>query len=187
MRLVGFAGAFGFVGLLWWFFFRKPAAVRLTDARHSGLAPPFEYFQCRGLLFGTIGGFGSLVAFFGLPQIRAYNRIGIFLSFFALFALALWLDAIARRYVVTRARGVGSACALAALTVSALLDQISPKALPDYNTVKLQFVSDAAFVRAIEQTVPSGALIFQLPFATFPENPPLAQPAGLRPAARLSA
>ena len=29
-------------------------------------------------------------------------------------------------------------------------------------------------MRAIERTVPRGALIFQLPFATFPESPPLA-------------
>jgi hypothetical protein len=170
---LGLAGAVGFVGLLWWFFFRKPAAVRLTGRGTAGLLHHLSIFSVAGVLLGTIGGFGSLVAFFGLPQIRAYNRIGIFLSFFALFALALWLDAIARRYAVTRTRAVGFACALAVLTVSALLDQISPKTLPDYNTAKLQFASDAAFVRAIEETLPRGALIFQLPFATFPESPPL--------------
>jgi phosphoglycerol transferase len=170
---LGFAGAAGFVGLLWWFFFRKPAAARLTERGTASLLHHLSIFNVAGVLFGTIGGFGSLVAFFGLPQIRAYNRISVFLSFFALFALALWLDAIARRYAVRRTRAVGFACVLAALTVSALLDQISPKTLPDYNTVKLQFASDAAFVRAIEQTVPRGALIFQLPFATFPESPPL--------------
>lgn len=171
---LGFAGAVGFVGLLWWFFFRKPAAVRLTERGTAGLLHHLSIFNVAGVLFGTIGGFGSLLAFFGLPQIRAYNRIGIFLSFFALFALALWLDAIARRFGVTRTRAVALGCALAAATVLALLDQISPRALPDYNTVKLQFASDDAFVRAIERTVPRGALIFQLPFATFPESPPLA-------------
>jgi phosphoglycerol transferase len=171
---LGIAGAVGFVGLLWWFFFRKPSAVRLTERGTSGLLHHLSIFNAAGILLGTIGGFGSLVAFFGVPQIRAYNRIGIFLSFFALFALALWLDAIARRCRVTRARAIGFACALALSTVLALLDQVSPRALPDYNTVKLQFESDAAFVRAIERTVPRGALIFQLPFVTFPESPPLA-------------
>lgn len=171
---LGVAGAIGFVALLWWFFVRKPAAVGLTERGTVSLLHHLSIFNAAGILFGTIGGFGSLVAFFGLPQIRAYNRIGIFLSFFALFALALWLDAVARRYAVTRARAIGFGCALAVATLLALLDQISPKALPDYNPVKLQFESDAAFVRAIERTVPRGALIFQLPFVTFPESPPLA-------------
>jgi phosphoglycerol transferase len=171
---LGIAGAVGFVGLLWWFFFGNPSAARLTERRTAGLLHHLSMFNAAGILFGTIGGFGSLVAFLGLPQIRAYNRIGIFLSFFALFALALWLDAIARRYSVTRARAIGFGCALALSTVLALLDQVSPRALPDYTTVKLQFESDAAFVRAIERTVPRGALIFQLPFVTFPESPPLA-------------
>jgi phosphoglycerol transferase len=171
---LGIAGAVGFVALLWWFFFRKPATVGSTERGTVGVLHDLSILNAAGILLGTIGGFGSLVAFFGLPQIRAYNRIGIFLSFFALFALALWLDALARRYVITRARAIGFACAMAVATSLALLDQISPTALPDYHTVKLQFESDAAFVRAIERTVPRGALIFQLPFVTFPESPPLA-------------
>jgi phosphoglycerol transferase len=170
---LGFAGAFGFVGLLWWFFFRKPAADGLGEAGTAGLLHYLSILNVAGLLFGTIGGLGSLVAFFGLPQIRAYNRIGVFLSFFALFALALWLDQVARRYATTRMRAIGLGCVLAATTVLGLYDQISPQALPDYNNVKLQFESDAAFVRAIERTVPRGALIFQLPFVTFPESAPL--------------
>jgi phosphoglycerol transferase len=171
---LGFAGAAGFLGLLWWFFFRKPAADGLGETGPAGLLHHLSILNIAGLLFGTIGGLGSLVAFFGVSHIRAYNRIGVFLSFFALFALALWLDQLARRFATTRMRAIGLGCVLAAATLAGLYDQISPKALPDYNVVRLQFESDAAFVRAIERSVPRGALIFQLPFVTFPESAPLA-------------
>lgn len=170
---IGAAGALGFLGLLWWCFFRKPAAGGLSERGAPGLLHHLSIFTVAGVLFGTIGGFGSLVAFFGLPQVRAYNRISVFLAFFALFALALWLDRTMRWYATTARRQIVAALALAALTVLALCDQISPKMLPDYSRVKAQFTSDAVFVREIEKRVPHGALIFQLPFMSFPENPPV--------------
>ena len=170
---LGLAGALGFVGLLWWFFFRKPAAEGLSERGAAGLLHHLSIFNLAGLLFGTIGGFGSLVAFFGLPQVRAYSRIGVFLSFFAFFALALGLDAMARRYAANRPRAIALGFVLAVVTVLALCDQISPKVLPDYKRIKAEFTSDAVFVREIEQNVPHGALILQLPFMTFPESSPV--------------
>jgi phosphoglycerol transferase len=169
---LGLAGALGFVGLLWWFFFRKPAAEGLSERGTVGLLHHLSIFNLAGLLLGTMGGFGSLVAFFGLPQVRAYNRVSVFLSFFAFFALALWLDNLTRRYAAKRARAVTAGFALAVVTVLALCDQISPRMLPDYRQIKAEFTSDAVFVREIEQNVPHGALILQLPFMTFPESAP---------------
>jgi hypothetical protein len=170
---LGFVGALGFVGLLWCSFFRKPAAEGVNEPRPTGLLHHLGIFNLAGVLLGTIGGLGSLVAFFGLPQVRAYNRIATFLSFFAFFALALWLDGVARRHAATRTRAIGWGCALAVVTVLALYDQISPKALPDYSTIKAQFASDATFVQEIESKVPHGALIFQLPLTAFHEDQPL--------------
>jgi phosphoglycerol transferase len=167
---LGFAGALGFVGLLWWFFFLKPAAEGANESPATGLLHHLGIFNLAGVLLGTMGGFGSLVAFFGLPQVRAYNRIVTFLSFFAFFALALWLDRVARRYAATRTRAIGWGCALAIVTVLALYDQISPKALPDYDAIRAQFASDATFVQEIESNVPHGAMIFQLPVMVFPEG-----------------
>ena len=172
---MGFAGALGFLGLLWWFFFRKPAAEGLSEGGATGLLHHLSMFNLAGVLLGTMGGFGSLIAFFGLPQVRAYNRIGAFLCFFALFALALWMDNLARRYAAARRRQIVFGFAVVTVTVLALGDQISPKTLPDYKQIKRQFTSDAAFVQDIEKKVPHGARIFQLPFMPFPESSPVSR------------
>jgi len=172
---LGVAGALGFLGLLWWFFFRKPAAEGVNERGTTGLLHHLSMFSLVGLLFGTIGGFGSLVAFFGLPQVRAYNRISVFLCFFALFALALWLDGMLRRHAASRGRQIAAGLALGTVTVLALYDQISPRTLPDYNRIRAQFTSDATFVREIEKMVPHGARIFQLPFTSFPEGSPVSR------------
>ncbi|MGH9768724.1 MAG: hypothetical protein ACREAB_14940, partial [Blastocatellia bacterium] len=94
---LGVIGSLGFLGLLWWLFFRKPEIQRLGADGVKGLYSHLSLLTGAALLLGTVGGFGSLVAFFGLPQIRAYNRISIFIAFFALLAVALWLDEFSRR------------------------------------------------------------------------------------------
>jgi phosphoglycerol transferase len=169
---LGCAGALGFLGLVWWFFVRKPSVEGWHEPGSQGLLHHLSIFNLAGLLLGTMGGFGSLVAFFGFPQVRGYNRISVFLSFFALFALALWLDDLLHRHASSWRRR-GMAClALAAATLLALADQVSPRMLPDYERVATQFASDEAFVREIEVRMPRGAQIFQLPFMPFPEGWP---------------
>jgi phosphoglycerol transferase len=172
---LGFAGALGFLGLVWWFFFRKPSAEGLSEPGTRGLLHHLSIFSLGGVLFGTIGGFGSLVAFFGLPQVRGYNRISVYLSFFALFALALWLDEFLRRHATSLRRQGAAYVVLAAVMLLALADQISPRMLPDYKGIEEQFLSDATFVRQIESRVPRGARIFQLPFMPFPESSQVAR------------
>ena len=172
---IGIAGAVGFLGLLWWFFFRKPSAEGLSEQGVRGLLHHLSIFSLAGLLFGTMGGFGSLVAFFGLPQVRAYNRISVFLSFFALLALAVWVDGLLRRQAASWRRQGAAYVVLAGATLLALGDQVSPRMLPDYKGIEAQFTSDATFVGEIEARVPRGARIFQLPFMPFPESPPVAR------------
>lgn len=170
---LGVVGALGFLGLLWWFFFRKPAVEQLSEGGTPGMLHHLSIFSLAGVLFGTMGGFGALVAFFGLPQVRAYNRISVFLSFFALLAVALWLDGMVRRHATSTARRIAAGLVLSTVSVLALCDQISPMALPDYNRIRAQFINDATFVEEIEARVPRGGLIFQLPFMSFHESVPV--------------
>ncbi len=108
---LGFAGRSALWASCGGFSFENRRRIAWAEPGTAGLLHHLSILNVAGLLFGTIGGLGSLVAFFGLPQIRAYNRIGVFLSFFALFALALWLDQVARRYAITRRRAIGLGCA----------------------------------------------------------------------------
>ena len=172
---IGVTGAAGFLGLVWWFFVRKPSADAPSEPGARGLLHDLSTLSFAGVLLGTIGGFGSLVAFFGLTQVRAYSRISVFLAFFALFAVALWVDEALRRHATSLPRQITAHAVLALAMVLALGDQISPRMLPDYRGIATQFDSDAAFVHAIEAKVPHAASIFQLPYMPFPESTPVSR------------
>ncbi len=168
---LGVIGALGFLGLLWRLFFHKPEIERLSAEGSTGLRNYLSLFTGAALLLGVIGGFGSLVAFFGLPQVRAYNRISIFIAFFALFAVALWLDEFVRRRPDSRKRQWFFHAALGLILILAMLDQISPRFRPDHQRLTDEYMSDEVFVKKIESELPTGAMIFQLPVMSFPENP----------------
>src|SRR4030095_5703137 len=123
------------------------------------------------VLLGTIGGLGSLVAFFGLPQVRAYNRVSIFIAFFSLFAVALGLDRFNQRYLQSNVKQALFGAVLGLIFAIGLLDQISPRFLPDYRRAEDEFMSDEVFVKKIESALGPGSMVFQLPVVSFPENP----------------
>ncbi len=172
---LGLVGACGFLGLLWWFFFCKPAVRAMNEPGARGVLHHLSVLNLSAVLLGTIGGFGSLVAFFGLPQIRAYTRLSIFIACFVFFALALWLDGLRERRVRTRQQQWMFGALLVGTLVIGLLDQISPMFIPDYVKFKKDFESDRAFVAQLETQMPAGAMIFQLPAVSFPENPKFAR------------
>jgi phosphoglycerol transferase len=174
---LGLIGSTGFLGLLWWFIVRRPSASTPTEGGDVGLLNRLSVLSIAGVLLATMGGFGSMISVLGFSQIRAYNRIGVFLSFLALFAVALWVDRLAKRFAASTLRTLAFRLSIAIATVLALFDQISPGALPDYQAIRTQFANDQAFVRDIEAQVPRGAMIFQLPFMPFPEA---AQPQVMR-------
>ncbi len=167
---LGVIGSLGFLGLLLWLLFGKPEIRRLRADGASGLYNHLSLFTGAALLLGTIGGFGSLVAFFGLPQIRAYTRLSIFIAFFALFAVALWLDEYSRRRLNSRRRALFHA-ALGLILILAMLDQVSPAFRPNHQRLTDEYMSDEVFVNKIESAMAPGTMIFQLPVMSFPENP----------------
>ena len=50
-----------------------------------------------------------------------------------------------------------------------VLDQTSPGFVPSYRVNASVWSSDARFVRAIEERLPSNAMVFQMPYQSFPE------------------
>jgi phosphoglycerol transferase len=122
-----------------------------------------------GILLGTIGGLGSVFAFVVSPQIRAYDRISIFLGFLALAGVVWLLDR-----ALARARGWRTWSAGVVGCVGVLLfglwDQTSPADVPDYAALRSCCATDAAFASAVEQALPPEAMVFQLPVCSFPEG-----------------
>ena len=164
-------GLIGTLGLLWLaiVFALRALGARLSwtsDPRqaHAALAAGFAF------LIATVGGLGLLFAYVVSPQLRAWNRISVFIAFFALLGVGFILDRIGARL---RDRRLGFAAVLGLVLVVGALDQTSPSMAPPYKTHDYEYFTTARFVAAIQRELPSGSAVFQLPYVPFPENPPV--------------
>jgi phosphoglycerol transferase len=160
---LGVAASIGFLLLLGRLFIRRNGTQpHLPD----GLAT----LNVASLMLACSGGAGALFSFFVTPKIRGYNRISVFIAFFALATLAYVLNRLDRRLQSFWARSlfqVGLALGL----VLGILDQCPATFVPPYDALKQTFASEADFVGKIEARIPAGSMIFQLPAVPFPEGP----------------
>jgi len=165
METLGAIGSIGFLSLI----FLLLKGRRLSQS----LSPRLALLNLGAVLLGTIGGFGALFAIFVSPSIRAYNRISIFIAFFALFQVALLLDWFQQRYLPQGWKRITFQGVLVVVLTLGILDQNTAYYVPQYAQASEEFKHDQAFIQSIEVSLPKGAMIFQLPYAPFPEHPPL--------------
>ena len=132
-----------------------------------------------GTLLATIGGFGAIFNLLITPDIRAYNRIIVFLAFFAFVILGLQLD-IARLKIsalLTRwnkrtwERPIVATLAFCILFVG-LFDQGKAAAplVARYASDELQANEEREMVQRIERTLPQIRRVYQLPETVFPPD-----------------
>ncbi len=169
---LGLIGTLGLLGLVIAFVVRalRGDRLRVTDPRYAYAA------LGAGLAFliGTVGGLGTIFAYVVSPQLRGWNRISVFIAFFALMGVGLMLDALGRRIGSgSPRRRWGFAASLAAVLAVGVLDQTGSSMAPPYKAEAAEYFSDAHFVYAIQHQLPAGAGVFQLPYVPFPENPPV--------------
>src|SRR5262249_23378402 len=153
----------------------RGAGVASHAIRALGAGPPsaelvdgLAVLNWGAVLLATIGGLGSLIALLGCSWIRAYNRISVYIAFLALFAVAVFLERFRNRLRGRPGAKALFAGLLGALLVLGVLDQTSRDCCPYYDVAKHDHINDADFVRAVEASVPPGAMVFQLPYAPFP-------------------
>ncbi len=160
---LGLAASFGFLYLLGRFLWRRRDKIeRTSDA--------LAFLNIVALLLGVGGGFGSFFNLYVTPMIRCYNRLSIFIAFFALAALFLLLQRLIDRYdrnVWTRLFRYGG---LLALLLLGVLDQSSPLFPAGYAQAKSEYYSDADFGRRMEAALAPGAMVYQMPYLPFPES-----------------
>lgn len=145
-----------------------PAAASLRRRRIS-LAGAVA-LACFAL--GTIGGISALIAFAITPEVRAWNRISLFIGFASLLAVALALTALGDRL---RARGRPPwvlGLIAAAVGVVGILDQTATHDEPAYAANAASWRNDEAFVEGMEARLPAGTAVLQLPYVPYPENGP---------------
>jgi phosphoglycerol transferase len=119
------------------------------------------------LLYAAVGGLGTVVAYTVLPEIRATNRISVFIGFLG----ALVLASVIQR-VVARRRSLVSVRPLAVPAIAALLVGIAVfDQVPAIEYVRKDDVlADRAFFRQVEVALPPGAAVLQLPYVGFTEG-----------------
>ena len=123
---LGIVGSCGFLLLLGWLLIRKPEVKRMNVAGTDGLLNHLSLLNAAGVLLGTIGGLGLIVAFLIWPQVRAYNRVSIFIAFFSFLAVALFLERIRQRYATTPQRQIIFYGAVVVALGFGIIDQRSP-------------------------------------------------------------
>jgi phosphoglycerol transferase len=162
--VVGLAGLAIGLGAL----FARRAAGRQWDVADLGV------MVVAGVLLGTIAGLGSIFAYLVSPQIRAYDRISVFLGFLGVTGSAAVLD----RVVAAAAGGwrwwAARVVCIAVLAVG-LCDQTSPSDIPDYPLYAAEHYKLDRFVTEIDSSLPPGGMVLQLPFVDFPEAAPVCQ------------
>ncbi|MGH3111163.1 MAG: hypothetical protein ACRDQT_09625, partial [Gaiellaceae bacterium] len=163
---LGLVASAGFVWLL--LVALAGAATAGQGWRASARYRPASAATLLAFLIGTVGGISALIAATVTPQFRAWNRISIFIAFFALLAVALALTDLGRRWHDGKRR-LAFAGVLTATLVVGVLDQTSPANVPPYDEIRREYASDARFVEAIEARLPAGADVLQLPYVPFPE------------------
>jgi phosphoglycerol transferase len=118
------------------------------------------------VLVSGIGGFGGLFALL-VPEIRVYSRISVYIAIFS----AIGLQAILQRLGSTpwlRERQTWFLLLCAGIVAGGLFD-LTPAKWRDGDEIARTFQSDAAFIRQIDAILPIGAMVFQLPYHSFPE------------------
>ena len=168
----GFAtlGAVGSVGLL------GLMAVMLLPGRRGWPFGPLAALTGFILLFSTTGGLGGVFNLLVLDQVRCYNRFSIYLAFLCLFALLWPLD----HFLLSRTtrRPWLRYAAFGGLVALGLSDQtpaawFRPRVIAGMRESAARFDADRRFFREIEEKLGPGGKVFCLPYAPFPEIPPV--------------
>lgn len=163
---LGILGSLGFLFLIFFIFIKRKLlwenirTIYLLSALNMG-----------GTLLATVGGFGAVLAYLVFPQIRSYTRMSIYLGFFSFAAFFLVLQHIASRKKLSNYTQI---IVCIGLLIFGLLDQIPNHISPlmmHTSADDEKFKSDSIFVKKIEQLLPNNAMVYQLPYISFPEDP----------------
>jgi phosphoglycerol transferase len=125
-----------------------------------------------GMLLGWVGGIGPMLSLLGFTWIRGYCRISVFVGFFALFASGWLLHLLGRRCDGRAWLRWPFRFALGVLLLAGAWDQTSYTMVPPHDLLKQTFARDERFFHALEDRLPEGAMLYQMPFLTYVEHGP---------------
>jgi len=167
---LGIIGGMGLIALL---------GLALLPFRRGWPEGPIVALTVYLVLLGTVGALGSLFNLIVTAQIRAYNRISVFIGFLSFFAILWWLD----WFLLTRKSQTMRRLRypiLVGLLILGYFDQtpwgwnpLNRHGMAPIDAFAERFRADKMFFKEIEQSMPPGTKVFCLPYSPFPESPPV--------------
>lgn len=160
---LGTIGTTGFLILLLWIFLRGWQPLQKYLKERSIVLDHLSLLTISAVLIGTIGGFSAIIAQF-FPEIHAYNRISLYIAFFAILAITLILQLIFEQF-----RTKSYFCSLFLVLLLLILtfgvyDQVpATYALKAGSDREKEFFTQDEFFSQIEKEMPSGSSVFILP------------------------
>lgn len=128
-----------------------------------------SYLNLCAVLFATVSGFAIFFTYIISENIRVYQRISIFISFFSILAFILVLNKLFSKIKIKKYLYF---LVLLIIALIGLIDQTSLY-IPNPQIFYKDFLSDKKFVGRIESAVTDQAMILQFPYKAFPETPPI--------------
>jgi phosphoglycerol transferase len=168
---LGLIGSIGFIILILNLFYQLFTKSTLDDNEILKKIKYLSVLNLSAVLLATVGGIGTVIAYLFFPEIRAYNRISVFIAFFCITAIMMLLDVLLQKYSKNNIKKYAVVGCILIVLFFGIYDQTSDRFIPDYKNIKELFMSDEHFVNDIEKTYPDDTRVFQLPYVPFPENP----------------
>ena len=162
---LGLVGALGFSLLL------CTAFVGLSGRKVNPKLLLLSLLVLALFLIGVSGGLGTFFAIIVTPSIRAWNRISIFISFAALLGFFYILQLQLENRFTSKQRQLAYISIAAVLFSIGMYDQTPASCAPCNVQTKNTFDEISTFIRGIENSLPTGSAIYQLPYMGFPEVP----------------
>ena len=142
-------------------------AMAFRPARSWIVLSRYGVFVLAAFLWSGIGGFATIFAYLISAQMRAPNRISVYIAFFSIAAVVWVVQRVVRSTRAEPRAFLIHAIAICLIAV-AVLDQV-PSSFQN-PAVAARVARDRAFVHALEARLPANAAVYQLPVMKFPES-----------------
>jgi phosphoglycerol transferase len=155
-------GLFASIGLIILFLilFKQPGSSKINLEQSY-----FARVTWLMVLVGTIGGFGPILSYLGFEQIRHWQRISVFIAFPCIAALCFVIQNMIERFSKRLQK-----LTCIALAVLGVLDQVGGSVPFLKKEDAHEYSSSSVFVDQIENSLPSGSAIYNLPYVEYPET-----------------
>jgi phosphoglycerol transferase len=120
------------------------------------------------VLYGIIGGFGSLFAFTVSPALRCLNRFSVYIAFFSILTAILILEKFWRLHANSQQKFRYATFGAIIILLIGIADQTTDAFIPAYAENAASYRNDENFIKRIESALPPDAMVFQLPYVPYP-------------------